>query len=762
MKHYEFSQHSSIGKLRTAAMALTLCLATAASAQDNPDAPAPPSNVKATAEYSKVDLTWDIPTAVDTLLKEDFESATLPEGWSVKTTNAYDPFFSWFHFPTAEMVEEGVDDETYAVWTHNSHGSMMLMLDTAAPHEDESPATQDEWIILPATPGAQYVDFYYMLPEELKEWGTYEEFSDHYYVKVSHDGGTTWRVVWDGRDEIVDGYGLWNHATAYLGSPSEGDPIVAFQALSNQNDNQTGLYCSWAIDDVALLGTRDGSGSTVPVESYNIYRGEELLAFNVKATQYTDAETKDAGTYYYGIQSVAPTGAESDIVLARVDIAEAPVNPPTNVKVTYTYDEETGKYNVDMTWDKPEGDREPAYYMAYANGALFGGYVTDTSVGQTGISKGFYEYTVKAVYEMPDGESEAVGDVVALGTRQAPYNMTYELFADGTLAFDWTAAKASEYEIKDYDIYRGNEKIGETTDNSFIVTDLHKGLYDYSVKAHYADGVLSLPATVSVEIGEKPVYTLPFSEDFTGGMKPGNWTVEKLNSNMKDSYLWRFDNFYELPIAEAEPDEDGAYGIGFQGDFASICSSVAGVTNVFSTLDTPPIKRGASDGGRILLQFDYDFKTLEQQKSGYASEAGVYFSYDGETWKAIDEELLGYTDADIAELGITSRPVQNTYDITDCFIDDDTPIYIAWRYKGRRAYHFAIDNVKIYSTTPTSISTIGNDPTVSRIEVYSADGVCRADITAAGANISSLPLGKGLNIVRVTTANGVKTFKINN
>ena len=31
------------------------------------------------------------------------------------------------------------------------------------------------------------------------EYGEFEDFKDHYYVKVSHDGGKTWKALWDAR-----------------------------------------------------------------------------------------------------------------------------------------------------------------------------------------------------------------------------------------------------------------------------------------------------------------------------------------------------------------------------------------------------------------------------------------------------------------------------------------------------------------------------------------------------------------------------------
>lgn len=752
--------------LKTATLASALCLtATATSAQN---APARPANVKAAADYNRVTITWDIPTKMDTLLKEDFEDMVFPpKGWTVKTTNTYDPFYTWFHFPTAEMKDQGIDDEDYATWTHNSKGSAMLMLDASAPHDDNTSAAQDEWLILPQTPGAQYVDFYYSVAAQLKEWGQSDKFPDHYYVKVSHDEGKSWNIVWDARTETA-GTDAWQHAVVYLGSPVDGDPIVAFQATSDTSDPSTGLYCSWCVDDVRLLGSLNGADdNTAPAEAYNIYLDDALIAENIKKTEYEDASDKTPGEHTYGVQAVSLSSeTESDIVDVKVNVRNAMTNPPTNVKVTYSLDPATNTYNVDMTWEAPKGDRKPDYYMAYANNALIGGYLEDLSVGQTGIPRGFYKYTVKAVYTDPDGESAEVGDVVALGTRQAPYDLKANRNDDNSLALKWTAAKASDHAVTGYALYRGNDKIGETAETSFTEAQSPAGLYDYSVKAVYDDGVQSLPATVSVEHGDKPVYTLPFSEDFTGGLKPGNWTVEKLNGKMKDSYLWRFDNFYELPVS----------GDGFDQDFASISSSVAGMTNVFSTLDTPPLVRGGKEGDKTFLEFDVDFQTLSNTVVGSASEAGVYFSYDGESWKAIDEQFDGYTSNDLAT-GKTCAPVHKVYDITDCFNGEDQPIYLAWRYKGRKAHHLAIDNVKVYNAQSASIATAQtrrelsytvegqtlrlHAPAISRIQVYSASGACIADVTTDRTDSYALPIAKGLNIVSVTTADGVRTFKVN-
>lgn len=114
--------------------------------------------------------------------------------------------------------------------------------------------------------------------------------------------------------------------------------------------------------------------------------------------------------------------------------------------------------------------------------------------------------------------------------------------------------------------------------------------------------------------GNRPTYSLPFSEDFTGGLTPENWIIEKLDGKMQDQYLWRFDNWYEIPVTSGN----------FEGDFASISSAVAGYTLVWAVLDTPPLVRGElKDGEKTFLEFDTDYNATTKK----STEAGVYYSY---------------------------------------------------------------------------------------------------------------------------------------
>ncbi len=745
--------------LRTAVMALMTSAAPIA-ALSQTTAPEKPANFTADVDYNKVVLNWENPVKTKVLLSEDFEGDKFPnDGWSLKTTNTDYFMNTWFNFPTPEMEEEGIEDADRAMFVHGGKKSALVYPDMNAPHEDGSSAVQDEWLYMPATEGAEYLSFYSYINPQLLEYAESDDFPDNYCVEVSHDGGKTWETIWDARYDMAN-EDKFQHVKLYLGDSSKGAPIVAFHAYGDEDNPDTGLYFAWAIDDVQL-SKAIGNGNAALAETYNLYYDGELLAENLHATTYTDVADKNPGNHKYAVEAVSSRVSQpSEKAEVEVYIKKPVMNAPTNVKLTYKENEVKGKYDVTITWDAPEGDRKPVNYSVYCNNALVAGYMEDREVEQTGKPKGVYTYQVVANYEYPEGESakEDAEANIAIGTRFPVTALAAERKDDGSLAMTWKAPVASEYTVKNYAVYRGNTKLGETKDMKFTETDSPKGLYEYAVKAVYDDGEVSLPATETVANGSIPVYTLPFSEDFTGGLTPENWRIEKVDGKMQDQYLWRFDNWFDIPVI----------GGNFSGDFASLSSAVAGYTRVWSTLDTPPLKRGnLAEGEKTFLEFDLDYNA-----SGKYSTAGVYYSYDGETWAPIEDEFDGYATDDLTS-GETCKPEHKVYDITDIFKDSTTPVYIAWSYNGKLANHMAIDNVKIYNATAASVNTVSNQSYsldgntftvaaagVERIEVFGANGVCKENVVATGNNIK-VSLSKGVNIVKITTAGGIKTLKIN-
>lgn len=127
-----------------------------------------------------------------------------------------------------------------------------------------------------------------------------------------------------------------------------------------------------------------------------------------------------------------------------------------------------------------------------------------------------------ANYEYPTGISdrELATACVAIGTRFPATGLTAKYEDNGDLTMTWDAPVESEFALKNYAVYRGNTKLGETDGTTFTEQQSPDGYYDYAVKAVYADGVESLPAVETMAKGNRPTYSLPFSEDFTGGLTP--------------------------------------------------------------------------------------------------------------------------------------------------------------------------------------------------------------------------------------------------
>lgn len=735
--------------LRASMLLIAMLFSTALCAQEKPDTPV---NLRADVNFSLVNLSWQRSTTVaDTLLSEGFEGETFPPaGWTVETTNDNDASYTWFSFPTEDIMQS-IDD--YELYIHSGSKSCFVNIDMGAPYDDGTSGTQDEWLISPQVEGATYLDFYCKIPSQVKEYGAYEEFTNHYYVLVSHDGGDTWDELWDGRYDS-NGSDDWQAVSLYLGDATMGAPIVAFQATSGSEDPDISLYCTWAIDDVRFT---NGTPQAAAMESFNVYRDGETIAEGIKSLTYSDGDEKEAGEHKYEVRSYnAQLDELSDPAEVTVNIESATTNAPTNVRLSYYYDEESQTYSVAMTWDAPEGSRQPAYYTAYCNNAMFGDWLEETSIEQTGLAKGVYNYSVSAVYQYPDGESEAVGDQVALGTRYPARDLMATRNTDGSLSMEWTAPKESEFTVASYKLYRGNTLLTETASTAYTEAESVEGHYDYSVVAVYSDGVEATAVSVSVENGDMPVYQIPFSEDFTGALKPGNWTVTKNRTGLKDNYLWRFDNWYELPVA----------GKGFDSDFASTNCSSAGYTTVNTSLYTPAITRESiGEGEQTYLSFDMDYMI-----SGSSFAYVAYSTDNGETWNDFVEELKGYEDIDLYE-GETCQPQHLVYDATELF-DNNAQVMFAWVYNGKRAQHIAIDNVRVFNADPASVGSVKSTAPsyrysngrlelslsdVTRVRIYTADGTLIADTTSPTVSIPKA----GLYIINVASSKGTTTIKAN-
>jgi hypothetical protein len=284
----------------------------------------PPINLTGLGVDNAAFLDWEGPGGggggAGGSLTEDFELGITPDGWEIITTNTniggagVPATWTVTDYASADIVPFG----TYhcGLWWDYSH--------------------QDEWLISPeiACGATTTLSF---------ETSVYEgsTYLDHYYVKVSTDGGTNWDVVWDA--STLSG-GAWNYyaypysidLSAYAGQ----DIKIAWNAVDG--DGQ-GLWYVWFVDNIAVASgdgmmripasslthkglsennaqrhdaiARDGNMAAIAgsqrsvlapagLIGYNLYRDDAQAAYiEAPTTEYWDLNLAPA-TYCYDVTAV--------------------------------------------------------------------------------------------------------------------------------------------------------------------------------------------------------------------------------------------------------------------------------------------------------------------------------------------------------------------------------------------------------------------------------------------------------------------------
>lgn len=203
----------------------------------------------------------------DVLLSEGFEGAWPPPGWTMiqNSTDNTHPIPCWWS-QTSYSVHSGA----YAAglwWSYYY---------------------QDEWLITPeiTLAGACTLSFW-----------TYgwegSTYGDHYYVKVSTDGGTSWTAVFD--LSTLPG-GTWNQwAYPYyidLSAYSGQDVKIAWHAEDPPSND--GIWYLWIIDDITLTSAGPGCPFTVSPEADTLNPSsfiDLLVTFDGTAFEACDTTT---------------------------------------------------------------------------------------------------------------------------------------------------------------------------------------------------------------------------------------------------------------------------------------------------------------------------------------------------------------------------------------------------------------------------------------------------------------------------------------
>jgi len=301
----------------------------------------PPVGVVAEEVSPNVNITWMEPGSGGVGFEESFENDTFPPtDWTQVVTNTTDTGAlgvgpTWTRMGTVELTPAVPPSDgqwqTGLWWGYNY---------------------QDEWLITPEFncpyDGQMVFDTYVF------EGSTY---SDHYYVKVSTDGGNTWTELWDASTLTTGDWNRYQTPITVSLSDYSGQAIkLAFNAQSAPGD---GLWYVWFVDNVRVesasktiafnmsdFATRSGvqrsdagMTRTIPtrsdegnraLEGYRVWRlqqGQEtnesswvsLTDNPISATGFQDtgwANVAD-GTYKWAVKAIYTGGAASPAALSN-------------------------------------------------------------------------------------------------------------------------------------------------------------------------------------------------------------------------------------------------------------------------------------------------------------------------------------------------------------------------------------------------------------------------------------------------------------
>lgn len=715
--------------------------------------PVSPGNLNADVNGMVVNLSWSWGNEGEKVLSADFEWDELTnDNWEVKSTYNYDILGNWM------LLSE---EEAGMPVSHSGNCAALLI----GTENEDNPADnhQDEWLIVRPGAGAVYMDFWYFIHPKLLEVGGFREFPDHYYVQVSYDNGKNWEELWDARWDMGMYEGV-QQASLFLGDETDEDTLVAFHAVSGEEES---LYFLWTVDDVDFYSAEEYAERKLSLNApekrrpamkmpenitvkrdfipsgfltkenrispsewlnngnytFRVYLDGEMISDYLKARHITDYSTKEPGIHDYKVVVWSEAmDEEFDAATLGVEIGEVTFEAPRNVAASYEA-QSNGKYVIEVTWEAPDGDTEPAYYNVLVNGKSIAWVETgdELAAGQSGIYKGAYTFAVEAIYQMPDGTSKPVCASVFPGTVPTVSNLSLSAENDG-VKLSWEAPEADDLNGVTYEVYRGETLIADALESlSYFDAEPVEGRSLYSVHAVY--GIeKSLP--VSVAYGEFAPMKLPYVENFDNGHLPTNWDIELIDPNerVKDMYSWRLDNWFGINI----PAESG-----IEGGFASTSGVAAGMNSLQTFIISPEFEL-AADGEPELSFVKYYY----EEKPGPSGSAQFVLGIctAGGEWTDLEnlqEMANGKCTISLAEYaGKTVR--------------------LRWGFLGRNSGEVAIDNISLTDIGTGVESIIMPTETV---DVYSTSGLLMMSGVKSDA-LSNLP--KGVYILKGTDGSSVK------
>lgn len=276
-----------------------------------------------TPDHSAIEISWNAPDPDAIDFAESFEDAEFPPaGWSQLITNTgaanqlgLSP--TWGQVATVDFVQP-------------SDGVYQAGFSWDLEH-------QDEWLFSPnfSCPADAYLSF-----DTYLNLGS--EGGDHYYVKISDDGGLSWNILWDGANLPPQINNYSQPITLDL-SDYAGHVIQLAWHGDDGADNQ-GMWYDWFIDNVFVNSIVRGEAAPLSLAKtsdrafvgYKIWRlqdGQQDAENNWVAlsdeilveTEFTDTDwaTLAHGEYLWAVKAVYSADLHSNPAFSNIVVKES-------------------------------------------------------------------------------------------------------------------------------------------------------------------------------------------------------------------------------------------------------------------------------------------------------------------------------------------------------------------------------------------------------------------------------------------------------
>ncbi len=279
-----------------------------------------PQGLIADVNCQNVTISWDRKYVIE----ESFENQFPPKKWSVVNTNSG---FNW-------------EQSTYHNGVSANHGAKFALVAWSFNN-------QDEWLITPEFKVQS--DYKVKFASNYSPSGTNN--NDHYYVKISTDGGNNWTELWDAATSstIPNEY---EQVELSLDEYKGQNVKLAWQAVSL---NGNGLAANWYLDNVTVGNVIEEDKNDRALQGYIIY----LDDMENKVAETTDTkhlfEDLTPGTHTAGVRAKYITDT-TEMVTVEFEVLNNHIvtfnvtennDPVEKAKITIEGDDTTATLNTD-------------------------------------------------------------------------------------------------------------------------------------------------------------------------------------------------------------------------------------------------------------------------------------------------------------------------------------------------------------------------------------------------------------------------------